>query len=83
MSHDMPRFAVDRSYFGADGSEETLPRLWGRRGFWQIRLRWAVAPLMIAGVLVGRALGFGFETLPILLIALASLVYNALLRLGL
>jgi signal transduction histidine kinase len=33
---------------------------------------------MIAGVFVGRALGFGFETLPILLIALASLVYNAL-----
>ena len=35
-----------------------LPQLWGRRGFWQIRLRWAVAPLMIAGVALGEALGF-------------------------
>ncbi len=21
-----------------------MPQLWGRRGFWQIKLRWAVAP---------------------------------------
>lgn len=72
-----PRFAVDRSYFGPTENGQTLPRLWGRRGFWQIRWRWAVAPLMIAGILAGRALGFGFETLPILLIAFASLVYNS------
>ena len=60
----------------AAGHGKTPPQLWGRRGFWLIRLRWAVAPLMIASLLVGRALGFGFETTPILLIALASLVYN-------
>ena len=59
---------------GADG----LPRLWGRRQVWQIRARWVVAPLMVAGVFVGQMLGFEFAILPILLIALASLLYNAL-----
>lgn len=54
-----------------------MPQLWGRRGFWQVKLRWGVAPVMIAGTLVGRALGFEFQVLPILLIALASPVYNA------
>ena len=54
-----------------------MPQLWGRRGFWQIKLRWAVAPLMIAGVFAGKALGFEFRVLPVLLIALASPVYNA------
>ncbi len=62
---------------GRDG----LPQLWGRQGFWQIRLRWAVAPLMIAGVLVGRGLGFEFRVLPIVIIALASPLYNALFAL--
>jgi signal transduction histidine kinase len=56
----------------------SLPGLWGRRQFWQIRARWVVAPLMIVGILVGRALGFEFRALPILLIALASLLYNSL-----
>jgi len=55
-----------------------LPQLWGRRGFWQIRLRWAVAPLIFAGVALARALGFELQTVPILLVALASPVYNAL-----
>ena len=56
---------------------DRLPQLWGRIGFWQIRLRWAVAPLMIAGVIAARALGFEFRALPILLIAIASPIYNA------
>ena len=56
---------------------QNLPQLWGRRGFWQIKMRWAVAPLMVAGVLVGLALGFEFRVVPILLIALASPLYNA------
>ena len=51
--------------------------LWGRRSFWQIRLRWAVAPLMSLGVLAGQAVGFELRAAPILLIAIASLVYNA------
>ena len=63
----------------ANGAElRSLPLLWGRRSFWQIRLRWAVAPLMIAGVLVGQAIGFELRATPILLIALASLVYNSI-----
>ena len=77
MSSSAPQLAVDRSHFGTAESVGDLPRLWGRRGLWQIRIRWAVAPLMIAGVAVGQALGFEFETVPILLIAAASLVYNA------
>ncbi len=55
-----------------------LPQLWGRRGFWQIRLRWAVAPLMLTGVLLAQAVGFELRATPILLVALASPVYNAL-----
>ena len=31
-----------------------LPLLWGSRGFWQIRLRWIAAPLILAGVVAGR-----------------------------
>ena len=73
MPQPRPRITASRSFAEAG---KTLPRLWGRRGFWQIRLRWAVAPMMIAGVLVGRMLGVGFETLPILLIAFAILAYN-------
>ena len=61
------------------GSEPNgLPLLWGRIGFWQIRLRWAVAPLMIAGVLAARAVGFEFRVVPVILIAIASLIYNAI-----
>jgi signal transduction histidine kinase len=56
---------------------QTLPGFWGRQEFWQIKVRWAVAPLMIAGLIVGRAIGFEFPVLPILLIALANPVYNA------
>lgn len=55
-----------------------LPQLWGRQGFWQIRLRWAVCPLVIAAVVVGKLLGFEFAVLPILLIALGSPIYNGL-----
>ena len=55
-----------------------LPRLWGRQGFWQIRMRWAVAPLMIAGVVAGRLLGFEFRWLPIAALALVNFAYNVL-----
>jgi signal transduction histidine kinase len=60
---------------------EGLPQLWGRQGLWQIRLRWAVAPLMIAGIVLGRQLGFEFRVVPILAIALASPIYNGVLAL--
>lgn len=78
MAPDPSKLAIDQSAAESAGSAGTLPRLWGRRGFWQVRLRWAVAPLMLAGILVGRALGFGFETLPIVVIAFVSLVYNSI-----
>ena len=58
-----------------------LPQLWGYQGFWQIRLRWAVAPLMIAAVVVGRLLGFELRVTPVLVIAMASPAYNVLFAL--
>lgn len=58
-------------------SSPALPQLWGRRGLWQIRLRWAVAPLMAAGVWAAAASGFELRATAILLIAAASLAYNA------
>ncbi len=70
--------ATDPSSGGFElrAGREGLPRLWGRRGFWQVKLRWAVAPLMIFGVVVAKALGFEFRATPILLIAIASPLYN-------
>jgi two-component system sensor histidine kinase RegB len=62
---------------------EGLPRLWGRQGFWQIRLRWAVAPTMILAIVIGKLLGFEFPVVPILVVALASPIYNALFALTL
>ena len=56
---------------------EDLPQLWGRRGFWQVRLRWAVAPLMLLAAVLGRTAGFEFPIVPILVVAAASPVYNA------
>ena len=56
---------------------QNLPQLWGRRGFWQIKMRWAVAPLMMVLVVIGLALGFQFPVVPILGIAVASLLYNS------
>ncbi len=58
-------------------ARRSLPQLWGRRALWQIRLRWAVAPLMAAGVGIATALGFELHATAILLIAAASLAYNA------
>jgi len=54
-----------------------LPQLWGRRGFWQIRLRWAVAPVMIVGALLAEALGFELDRTAIFALAIASPLYNA------
>jgi len=58
-----------------------LPQLWGRRGFWQIRLRWAVAPMMILGALLAEALGFELDRPGIFAIAIASPLYNAVFAL--
>jgi len=53
-----------------------LPRLWGASGFWQIKLRWAVAPIMFLGILIGVVLGFEFPVFAVLMIAIASPLYN-------
>lgn len=65
----------DKRAPGHDRSRD-MSRLWGRRGYWQIKLRWGVAPVMIVGILAGRALGFEFRIVPVLLIALSSPIYN-------
>ncbi len=72
MSTDLDLLSAGRS---------GLPLLWGQHGSWQIRLRWAVAPLMIIAVVVGRLLGFEFDVVPILVIALLSPIYNGLFAL--
>ncbi len=58
-----------------------LPQLWRRQGLWQIKMRWAVAPLMIAGIVAGRLLGFEFLVVPIAVIAAVNLAYNAVFAL--
>lgn len=64
------------------GTSRMLPRVWGRRSFWQIRLRWWVPPVIAAGALAGRAAGYRYDLLPILLIAAGILVYNTVLVLS-
>lgn len=63
-------------------SAANLPRVWGRRSFWQIRLRWWVPPLILGALLIGRIAGYRVEPLPILGVALGILGYNLLLSLG-
>ena len=57
--------------------ERILPRIWGRRSFWQVRLRWWVPPSILLGAVTGRLLGFEYSYLPFILIALAIFAYNA------
>ena len=54
-----------------------LPLLWGRGGSWQVRLRWAVAPLVLLAAVLGRLAGFEFPIVPIFVVAAASPLYNA------
>lgn len=72
------RSAIQQAVRDLVASPGRLPLLWGRRGFWQIRLRWLVAPVMLAGVAIGRGLGFRFAVVPIVIVAAASLAYNAI-----
>ncbi len=56
-----------------------IPRIWGRRSFWQVRLRWWVPPAILLCAWIGRLLGYEYQYLPFVLIALSILAYNALL----
>ncbi len=56
-----------------------IPRIWGRRSFWQVRLRWWVPPAILLCAWIGRLLGYEYNYLPFILIALSILAYNALL----
>jgi signal transduction histidine kinase len=56
--------------------QRALPSAWGRRDVWQVRLRWWVPPAIVAGLGIGRWLGYEVEVAPILLVALCILAYN-------
>jgi len=53
-----------------------LPRIWGRRAFWQVRFRWIVPPVIVAAVLIGHRFGFDFPALPIYCVAAGIFFYN-------
>jgi len=55
-----------------------LTHLWGRRGFWQIQIRWIVAPSILGSALLARVIGFEFRILPVAIIALCVAAYNVL-----
>ena len=63
------------------GRGKSLGRLWRQRSVWQVRLRWAVPPSIVAAVLAGRALGFEFDWAPLLAVAGCILAYNVVLGL--
>ncbi|MGB5401001.1 MAG: hypothetical protein WBO71_12365 [Thermoanaerobaculia bacterium] len=46
MLRDDPIIASDLAARELIPGRQNLPQLWGRRGFWQIRMRWAVAPIL-------------------------------------
>jgi len=48
-----------------------------RRTVWFIRLRWWVPPAIAAGVFLAQALGFEFNLLAVLLVAVFILLYNS------
>jgi signal transduction histidine kinase len=56
---------------------ESLGQLWGERSTWQVRLRWAVAPTILACVGVALLLGYRFTWVPVAGVALTILAYNA------
>ncbi len=66
---------------GKELGGRTLPRVWGRRSFRQIRLRWWVPPTILVASLSARAFGYEFQLRPILMIAAGILAYNSLLAL--
>jgi signal transduction histidine kinase len=76
MVGESRRSYLRRAYGEFQGADSTLARLWGRRGFWQVRLRWAVPPAILAAIIIGRLLGFTFEQRSILLVAGFILLYN-------
>lgn len=50
-----------------------------KRAMWFISLRWWVPPAIIFSVIVGHLLGVNFTSLPLVIIAVFILTYNALL----
>jgi len=62
---------------GLIATPENRPLLWERRGYWQVRFRWIVTPVMLVGVAIVRRMGFEFATIPVLAVALSIAVYNA------
>ena len=58
---------------------ESLGQLWGERSTWQVRLRWAVPPTILACVAAALRLGYQFDWLPVAGVALTILAYNALI----
>lgn len=68
MTADAPQIVAD--------DLDQLLQPWGRRGFWQIRIRWAVAGLILAALAVARAAGFAVPAGPVLVVAAAVLLYN-------
>lgn len=56
----------------------SIPRVWGRRAFWQVKLRWAVPPAIALAVLIGRWIGFDFPTRPVYGVAACIFLYNIL-----
>lgn len=61
---------------GRDWRAALRESLWGEQGRWQVRLRWSVPPMMVAGALLGTAIGFQLHLPATLLIAAATLCYN-------
>lgn len=52
-----------------------------KRTTWFIQLRWWVPPGIAAGVFAANVLGFDFQALPVLLVAVFIMAYNILFRL--
>ena len=76
MSRDSAGKGPERVNANLLTSGGILNLVWGRRAFWQVRLRWFMTPLMLAAMYVGRRLGYEFSMRPIFFIAIFILLYN-------
>ncbi len=54
-------------------------RAWGPRAGWQVRLRWWVPPAIVAAVFLAAPLGLSLPAVPLLAVAAAILICNALI----
>ena len=64
MAGDPPMQGFKRLAQQLQSKGDSLGQLWRHRSSWQVRIRWAVPPAILACVGAAVALGYQFKWLP-------------------